>query len=78
MSPASPRSRRSPRFSRRTATCRFRATSGRLGDGASNGGDGDLKAAWAAFDAGGREFWQQMDALVDMLDGAVAEETADA
>ena len=29
------------------------------------------QAAWAAFDAGGREFWQQMDALVDMLDGVV-------
>ena len=26
----------------------------------------------------GREFWQQMDALVDMLDGVVAEEDADA
>ena len=35
-------------------------------------------ATWAAFDASGREFWQQMDALVDMLDGAVAEEAADA
>ena len=34
--------------------------------------------AWAAFDASGREFWQQMDALVDMLDGAVAEEASDA
>ena len=33
--------------------------------------------AWAAFDASGREFWQQMDALVDMLDGVVAEEVAD-
>ena len=33
---------------------------------------------WAAFDASGREFWQQMDALVDMLDGAVAAEAADA
>ncbi len=36
----------------------------------ANGGDvtvadGDLKKAWAAFDASGREFWQQMDALVD-------------
>ena len=27
-----------------------------------------------AFDEGGREFWTQMDALVDMLDGVVAEE----
>ena len=38
----------------------------------------DLQAAWAAFDASGREFWQQMDALVDMLDGVVAEEASDA
>ena len=38
----------------------------------------DLKKAWAAFDASGREFWQQMDALVDMLDGVVAEEADDA
>ena len=36
------------------------------------------KTAWAAFDASGREFWQQMDALVDMLDGVVAEEAPDA
>ena len=36
------------------------------------------RSAWAAFDADGREFWQQMDALVDMLDGVVAEEAADA
>ena len=27
---------------------------------------------------GGREFWTQMDALVDMLDGVGAEETNDA
>ncbi len=48
------------------------------GNGAGNGGDQDLKTAWAAFDASSREFWQQMDALVDMLDGAVAEEAPDA
>jgi len=49
-----------------------------IGDGAGNGGDQDLKIAWTAFDASGREFWQQMDALVDMLDGAVAEGLGDA
>jgi type I restriction enzyme M protein len=49
-------------------------------DGNGNGGgDGrDLRKAWAAFDAGGREFWEQMDELVDMLDGVVAEGAGDA
>ena len=28
----------------------------------------DLQTAWLKFDTSGREFWQQMDALVDMLD----------
>jgi type I restriction enzyme M protein len=37
-----------------------------------------LTAAWSAFDAEGREFWTKMDALVDMLDGVVAEEAGDA
>ncbi len=40
--------------------------------GAQDGGARDLKTAWTAFDAGGREFWLQMDALVDMLDGVLA------
>lgn len=39
-------------------------------------GEGDLKKAWTAFDASGREFWQRMDTLVDMLDGVVVEEAA--
>ena len=47
-------------------------------DTAANGGDQNLKTAWATFDASGREFWQQMDSLVDMLDGAVVEEAGDA
>ncbi len=42
-------------------------------EAASNGANSDLRSAWAALDAGGRKFWQQMDALADMLDGAVAE-----
>ena len=48
-----------------------------IGNRATKGGGQGLKAAWAAFDGSGREFWQQMDALVDMLDGAVAEEAPD-
>jgi type I restriction enzyme M protein len=50
------------------------------GNGNGNGGgDGqDLKKAWTAFEAGGREFWEQMDELVDMLDGVVAGEAEDA
>ena len=39
--------------------------------------DSDRVSAWAAFDASGREFWRRMDALVDRLDGAVAEQTPD-
>lgn len=42
------------------------------------GEESTLAEAWAAFDEGGREFWTQMDALVDMLDGVVAEEAGDA
>jgi len=49
-----------------------------IGNGASNGGDQDLKTAWTAFEARGREFWQQMDVLADMLDRIVAEEASDA
>lgn len=45
------------------------------GNGNGNsGGDGQtVKKAWAAFEANGREFWEQMDELVDMLDGVVAD-----
>lgn len=32
-----------------------------------------LAATWAEFDEQGREFWSEMDALVDILDGVVAE-----
>ncbi|MCG2795240.1 MAG: type I restriction-modification system subunit M [Actinomycetia bacterium] len=42
---------------------------------AKNGEDSrDLATAWAAFEKDGREFWTDMDALVEMLDGVVAEE----
>ncbi len=47
-----------------------------IGDGASNGDDGDLKAVWAAFDASGREFWQQIDDIAAMLHGV--EDASDA
>ena len=42
------------------------------------GDETTLAEAWAAFDEGGRGFWTRMDALVDMLDGVVAEEANDA
>ena len=48
------------------------------GNGNSRGAGKDLKKAWAAFEASGREFWEQMDALFDMLDGVVAGEVDDA
>ncbi len=35
---------------------------------------GDLKKVWAEYQASGREFWQQMDELVEMLDEIVEEE----
>jgi type I restriction enzyme M protein len=37
-----------------------------------------VAATWAAFEDQGREFWLQMDELVGMLDGVVAEEVDDA
>lgn len=44
----------------------------------ANGAGNSLAEAWMAFDEGGREFWLQTDALVDMLDSVVAEEAGDA
>jgi type I restriction enzyme M protein len=38
---------------------------------------GDLATAWAAFDASGREFWQQVDELIETLDAAVGDEVVD-
>ena len=35
----------------------------------ASGAGSTLTEAWEEFDQSGREFWQQMDALVDMLDG---------
>ncbi len=45
---------------------------------AAGGEPATLASAWAAYDEGGREFWTKMDALVDMLDGVVAERAGDA
>jgi type I restriction enzyme M protein len=47
-------------------------------DAAANGDDQDLKTTWVAFDASGREFWQQMDSLVDVLESAMPEDVPDA
>jgi type I restriction enzyme M protein len=45
---------------------------------ATTGDEQDLKTAWTEFDVSGREFWLQMDTLVDMLDVVVADEAPDA
>jgi hypothetical protein len=37
----------------------------------------DIAAVWAQFEASGREFWQQMDELVVILDGIIGEEIDD-
>jgi type I restriction enzyme M protein len=37
----------------------------------------DIAAVWAQFEAGGREFWRQMDELVVTLDGIIGEEIND-
>lgn len=50
-----------PRYVRRTSDSR---------DGT---GPGDLRSAWSEFDASGREFWLQLDALVEMLEGTLAD-----
>ena len=55
-----------PRYVRRTPT-------------AVAGEHADLASAWAAFEESGREFWLQMDELLESLDLVVAEgEPADA
>lgn len=42
------------------------------GNGNGRGDGRDLKKAWKAFDAGGGEFWEQMDDLIEMLEGVCA------
>ena len=49
----------------------------RASEGKSNGAAGNgvsLKAAWNQWQREGREFWQQMDQLVEKLDGLVMED----
>jgi len=48
------------------------------GNGNGTGNVQDLKKTWAAFEISGREFWEQMDELVDMLDSTVVVEAEDA
>jgi type I restriction enzyme M protein len=48
-----------------------------IGPDARTNGDGDLKRAWVAFDASGRDFWQEIDILVEMLDSVVGEQDPD-
>jgi type I restriction enzyme M protein len=40
----------------------------------SNGDALSLRSAWAHWQNDGRAFWQQMDALVETLDGLIPEE----
>jgi len=44
---------------------------------ARTNGDGEMKKVWAAFDTNGRDFWQQMDSVIEMLDGVMGEGAAD-
>lgn len=48
-----------------------------VGIEARTNGEGDLKRAWATFDADGRRFWLQIDAFLEILDDATVEESAD-
>jgi type I restriction enzyme M protein len=50
---------------------RVRSTAGGVGEAS-------LLATWNAFETEGREFWSEMDALVDTLDHVVAGESGDA
>jgi type I restriction enzyme M protein len=40
----------------------------------SNGDAVSLRSAWDQWQTDGRAFWQQMDALVETLDGLIAED----
>ena len=45
----------------------------------TNDGDvQDLATAWSSFEQDGREFWTEMDSLVEMLDGVVSQGMNDA
>jgi type I restriction enzyme M protein len=45
---------------------------------AAEGKPQTLGEAWAVWEASGRAFWTEMDAVVDMLDGLVGEDIAEA
>ncbi len=45
-----------------------------VGRSDNKNGEQSLKKAWTAFEAEGRGFWQQMEELVEMLDGLTARE----
>jgi type I restriction enzyme M protein len=45
----------------------------RMTELAGNDSDGDFSGIWTAFDVSGREFWLQMDSVVDMFDDTVAD-----
>ncbi len=47
-------------------------------ESASKGDDRDLLTVWTDFEETGRDFWPQMDALIDRIDRLVAEEERDA
>lgn len=40
----------------------------------SNGDAISLRSAWEQWQTDGRAFWQQMNALVEMLDGLITED----
>jgi len=44
------------------------------GNGKGAEDDHSLKTTWAAFDVGGRAFWEKMDALVDIIDVMMSDE----
>lgn len=50
----------------------------RSGEHAANGsGEHSLSALWAEWEQDGREFWQQIDELVEMLDSLIPEQIQD-
>jgi len=49
----------------------------RVVNGADDGDDRSLPELWAEWEQNGRVFWQEMDALVEMLDGVLAGEVSD-
>jgi type I restriction enzyme M protein len=48
-----------------------------IGNAATEVADQDLKTVWSALDENGQEFWQQIDEVVRILDGAVTDAAGD-